>query len=179
MGPSTISSVSDPPIHPAALPAEALLASCEVRRSRASGPGGQHRNKVETATELVHRPTGVAGFASERRSQAENQREALFRLRVNLALGVRMPYVLGEPPSGLWRSRCHGRRISVNPQHADFPALLAEALDVVATLQFDVARAAMVLACTGSQLVRFLKDEPRALAMVNQGRAGAGLRRLK
>ena len=36
-------------IHPAALPFDALLKECEVRRLRRSGPGGQHRNKVETA----------------------------------------------------------------------------------------------------------------------------------
>ena len=59
--------------HPAATRAEQLLAECEVRRLRRSGPGGQHRNKVETAVALRHLPTGVQAEANERRSQAQNR----------------------------------------------------------------------------------------------------------
>src|SRR5262249_15351793 len=69
-------------IHPAALPVEELLADCDVRRTRRSGPGGQRRNKVETAVTIVHRPTTISAEASERRSQAENCTLALFRLRL-------------------------------------------------------------------------------------------------
>ena len=55
-------------MHPARLPIDELLADCEERRLRRGGPGGQHRNKVETAVELTHRPTSVAAEANERRS---------------------------------------------------------------------------------------------------------------
>ena len=58
--------------HPAALSPEELLHQCRARRTRRSGPGGQHRNKVETAGVLTHAPTGVQAEANERRSQAEN-----------------------------------------------------------------------------------------------------------
>ena len=58
-----------------------MIAECNVRRLRRSGPGGQHRNKVETAVSLHHLPTGVSAEASERRSQAQNHAMALFRLR--------------------------------------------------------------------------------------------------
>ena len=96
--------------HPAADSPEQLLAHCDVRRLRRSGPGGQHRNKVETAVSLHHLPTGVRAEASERRSQAQNQSVALFRLRVNLALEVRRPCGPDNVPSLLWQSRCGGRR---------------------------------------------------------------------
>ncbi|HRC56200.1 MAG TPA: peptide chain release factor-like protein, partial [Kofleriaceae bacterium] len=49
----------------------ALLAQCEVDRYRASGPGGQHRNKTESAVRIRHLPTGVSAIAEESRSQAE------------------------------------------------------------------------------------------------------------
>ena len=160
--------------HPAALDAEALLRQCDVERSRASGPGGQHRNKVETAIRITHRPSGVTAWASERRSQAENQRVALFRLRVKLALHVRRDPDAKAGPSALWRSRCPKGRIAVNPSHADFPTLLAEALDGLATCRWEPKPAADWLACTPSQLVKLLQAEPAALAHVNAERQKKG-----
>ena len=46
----------------------------------ASGPGGQHRNKVETGVRLVHRPSGITVTATERRSQTANREMAFERL---------------------------------------------------------------------------------------------------
>jgi hypothetical protein len=156
--------------HPAADSPEQLLANCDVRRLRRSGPGGQHRNKVETAISLRHLPTGVHAEARERRSQAQNQSVALFRLRVNLALEVRRPCGPDNVPSPLWQSRCGGRALKVSVSHDDFPTLLAEALDVLAASDADPKQAAAVLGCTPSQLVRLLKLDPRALLLVNRWR---------
>ena len=167
------------PVHPAALDGEQLLAECDMRRLRRSGPGGQHRNKVETAVVLHHRPTGVSAEANERRSQAENRSAALFRLRVNLALQVRRMCGPRYAPSTLWQSRCAGGRISVNESHADFPAVLAEALDVIASREAEVKTAATTLGCTASQLVKLLKRQSRALALVNRWRSERDLHPLK
>src|SRR5207248_1618001 len=67
------------PHHPAALDPELLASQCAFRATRRSGPGGQNRNKVETAVILTHRPTGIRAEASERRTQGENRRAALGR----------------------------------------------------------------------------------------------------
>ena len=75
--------------HPSALEPQSLLRDCSERRTRRSGPGGQHRNKVETAVVLRHEPTGIDAEGNERRSQAENRQVALFRLRVRLAVEFR------------------------------------------------------------------------------------------
>jgi hypothetical protein len=165
--------------HPAAMPVDRLMADCDLRFTRRSGPGGQHRNKVETAVILTHRPTGTTAEASERRSQHENRAVALFRLRINLALEVRGEGMAGGSPSALWQSRCRGGRISVNPGHDDFPALLAEALDMTFEHAMDVKAAAGNLGCTPSQLTKFFHDEPRAFALVNRERAARGLHVLR
>lgn len=154
--------------HPASLPAERLLAECDVERLRRTGPGGQHRNKVETAIRLIHRPTGTVAQASERRSQSANHAQAVRRLRIRLALEVRMPPPPG--PSKTWRAHQIGERVSVNCRHADFPALLAEALDVAHAADWDLAAAASSLGCTLSQLLKLLRMEPSALRQVNHHR---------
>ncbi len=153
----------EPPTHdhPACLAPEKLLEQCSVVRGRGSGPGGQHRNKVETGIVLTHDPSGIRARAGERRSQAQNQRKALFRLRLALAVGVRAEAPVGAP-SVLWRSRCSGGHVSVNPRHRDFPCLLAEALDTLAECGFEPRPAAVRLGCTPSQLVKLAKDHPPA-----------------
>src|SRR5437899_10680650 len=59
----------------------ALLAQCEVDTYRASGPGGQKRNKTSSAVRLRHTPTGLITIAEGSRSQHENTANALTRLR--------------------------------------------------------------------------------------------------
>jgi protein subunit release factor B len=74
-----------------ALADPALLAECEETFFTGGGPGGQHRNKTESAVRLVHRPTGAAVTATERRSQAQNRAAALARLRERLVGLARRP----------------------------------------------------------------------------------------
>ena len=165
--------------HPARLDDATLLKQCDVRRTRRSGPGGQHRNKVETAVVLRHSPSGIQAEAGERRSQPENLHVAVRRLRIKLALEIRCPVAANAPPSPLWQNRCRGGRLSISPSHDDFPALLAEALDVVHAHDGDVKAAAAQLGCTPTQLVKLLKIEPEGLALLNAQRADRGLPPLK
>jgi len=165
-------------LHPAALDPQDFLSQCSLARTRGGGPGGQRRNKVQTAVRLVHRPTGLTVTATERRSSEENRKAALSRLRLKVAIDVRCPAGQAYQPSEMWRRRCRRGTVSINPRHDDFPAMIAEALDVVATCGLDMAAAAKALNCTSSQLVRILKLEPSALALVNQKREQQGLHRM-
>lgn len=162
--------------HPAALADKDLEAQCDIRFERRSGPGGQNKNKVETAVVLEHRPTCIRAEANEKRYQGENREVALWRLRIKLALQVRKPVTVDEQPSPLWLSRVSkAGRIAVNPGHADFPPLLAESLDFAAGCGWDASTTALALKCTTSQLVKFWKDEPAALILVNTRRQERGL----
>jgi hypothetical protein len=165
-------------MHPAALPPDDLLRQCDETRTRRGGPGGQHRNKVETAVVLVHRPTGLSAEASERRSQAENRRVALWRLRLLLALSHREPpHAVG--PSPLWQSRVRGRQLVIAADHDDYPALVAEAIDRLAMVGFEMRPAADPLGVSMSQLVKLFRHQPAAWVAINRLRSEAGLPRLK
>jgi hypothetical protein len=165
-------------MHPAALAPDALLAACREARTKRSGPGGQHRNKTETAVVLTHLPTGLSAEASERRSQAENRRMALWRLRLRLALERRLP---PDPagPSSRWQARTRGGRLSVNSEHDDYPSLVAEALDSLEAAQGNMPSAAGLLGVTATQLVRLFKKHPAAWTALIRLRGLHGLQPLK
>ena len=169
-----------PPPHPATLSDAQLKKQCNVTFGRASGPGGQHRNKVETAVVITHEPTGIEAHASERRNQSQNHHMANRRLRLKLAMKVRTPIVPSRhKTTELWRRRCQGDKLPINPKNRDYPALLAEALDVVVATDFDVGGAAGILGITMSQLARLIRHERHAFAIVNEGRTARGLQPLK
>ncbi len=185
--------------HPACLPDDDLLAQCRVGTGRTGGPGGQNRNKVETLIELVHQPTGISAHAGERRTQTENRRVALRRLRLALAVGVRTPVPDGAVGSALWRSRRRAAPkgatagsppksrwsaggegiLELNPDHHDYPALLAEALDVLAAAGWETKVASLRLNISASQIVKLTREHPPALAMVNRERERLGMHALK
>jgi hypothetical protein len=162
--------------HPATIDEEILARDCEILTGRVGGPGGQHRNRVDTAVWVMHVPTGIEAQASERRSQIENKRMAMRRLRRKLASHVRTlasrdTHVCSE----LWTRRRQGNKMTVNPEHEDYPGLLAEALDLVVARRYDLAGAAALLGITMSQLSRLINHDKGAFAKVNKGREACGL----
>ena len=164
-------------MHPAHLHRDELLTQCQVRRQRRSGPGGQHRNKVETGIVLTHLPTGTRVEATEGRSQHRNLEAAITRLRIRLAILVRSTE-RPATPSALWQSRLHGKRVRISPTHDDFPVLLAEVFDSLQCADWEPREAAAWLGCSSSQLVKFVKLEPQAFVEVNRQRDQLGLHSL-
>ena len=198
--------------HPACLDPAELLKQCTITTGpNAGGPGGQNRNKLATHVQITHDPTGISAQAGEWRTQVENKKAAIKRLRIALAIGHRAeppgpPPVSGKtreeflasldatigqagaPARGcseLWLRRLKSsrgsatERINVNPDHTDFPSILAEALDHIASYQWEPKPAAQRLGVTTSQLIKLVKECPPAQLMWNQQRAKRGLHGMK
>ena len=69
-----------------------LLRECEVETFRASGPGGQHVNKTESAVRLRHVRSGVVVTSQQERSQHRNKALCLQKLRARVErLNYRAP----------------------------------------------------------------------------------------
>ena len=148
----------------------ALLKDCRQERYRGSGPGGQRRNKVETAVRLHHRPSRLVSQAEESRSPEVNRRRALRRLRERIALEFRTQFDLEAPalPAEFLAQRGRNGSLSVNPDNRAYPVIVATMLDALESASWSYAQAAQALGLTTSQVLRFLRSDPHIMRTVRQ-----------
>jgi hypothetical protein len=155
---------------------EQLLAQCSIDTYRASGPGGQKRNKTSSAVRLRHHPSGLIVIAEESRSQHENKAKALRRLRQSLYLHCREtlpPESEGETLQGaiLWRrAGLEPGQMPRSVKHPAFWPMVGLALDVLLAVQGRVSEAADILGLSTAQLVHFFQLEPKVWQQVNRMR---------
>jgi hypothetical protein len=173
-------------MHPSQLPLDKLQSQCRWGFSRASGPGGQHRNKVETAATIEHLPSGIRASATEERSQQRNRQVALQRLRLALAVEYREPQnheacdtrpkeqSAEVRPSETWRQYCRSGKLRISLENEHFPALLAEVFQTLGDLDYHLPKTAEHLGTSATQLVRFLASYPPALERLNENLIARG-----
>lgn len=148
-----------------------LLAQCEMDTYRASGPGGQKRNKTSSAVRLRHQPTGLIVTAVESRSQHENRERAVRRLRQAIALTQRNPLEPQAPhPEFFTAALKRDVSLHVNEKHPDYWLIVQHILDVLASARVSVSAAAERLGISTGQLIRFMKDDPKLWELANQMR---------
>jgi len=159
----------------------ALLTQCRVDTYRASGPGGQKRNKTSSAVRLRHQPSGLIAVGVESRSQHENKARAVRRLRKTIALSLRAAVdPQSYAPSRLLRgcvSEAH--RLCVGQKDYRYAHALSEILDVLAGCNVQVSAAAALLGVSTANLVAFLTDDPALWDQANRMRRAAGLKPLR
>ncbi len=155
-----------------------LLTQCAVDTYRASGPGGQKRNKTSSAVRIRHLPTGLMVIAEESRSQHENRARALRRLRQALYLKLRDEL----PAEVLTRLRLqqfhsHGEvlngsgRLDLGRKDPRYWPTVGLVLDVLQAAQARVSEAAEALGISTGNLIDFLSTDPKVWEQANHLRA--------
>ena len=162
---------------------DALIAQCDVDRYRASGPGGQHRNKTESAVRLRHRLTGVSAIGEDSRSQAENKVHAVRRLRAAIALSVREPVALdGHAPSPRLAALVAAGTAPLGARTrltGDYWAAIAELLDLLVAGELEIAATAQRLGITTGALSKLVLHDDQVARAVNDLRRARSMRPLR
>ncbi|HQR06282.1 MAG TPA: peptide chain release factor-like protein [Gemmatales bacterium] len=147
-----------------------LLAQCEVDTYRASGPGGQKRNKTSSAVRLRHLPSGLLVIGEESRSQHENKARALRRIRQRLWLALREPLPADLPTEN---------SLNVGRKDENFWPTVGLVLDALEQFTGQVSTAAEWLGSTTGNLVDFLEIEDTVWTEANRIRQRHGLGQLR
>lgn len=163
-----------------------LLAQCAVDTYRASGPGGQKRNKTSSAVRLRHPPSGLLVIAEESRSQHENKAKAMKRLRHALYLKLREPLsadalgadALAQRPE-LMLAKNKAGRLDVGRKDIRFWPAAGLVLDVLEAHSGRISDAAQAVGVSTGNLVDFLQTEPKIWEEVQYLRAKRGLKPLR
>lgn len=164
-----------------ALTDEQLLAQCVMDRFRAPGPGGQHRNKVDSGVRLRHEPTGLVGQATEARSQHENRDSALRRLRKAIALEYRRAVDVArfEAPPELVRILPAQGGQRIKGRHPEFWRGVQVLLDVFVATDCALGETAALVGVSTGQLSRLVSSEPELFRVFNALREERGMRPLR
>jgi hypothetical protein len=162
---------------------DALIAQCEVDRYRASGPGGQHRNKTESAVRLRHKLTGASAIGEDSRSQSENKLHAVRRLRATIALDVREPVRLdGFVPSARLAAFVKAGTAPLGAKTkltGEYWAAIAELLDLLVSGELEIGTTAQRLGITTGALSKLLLHDEQVARAVNDLRRSRGMRPLR
>ncbi len=163
-----------------------LLAQCEVDTYRASGPGGQKRNKTSSAVRLRHLPSGLIVIAEESRSQHENKAKALKRLRKALYLELREELQADERnPEAIAAlpdyapARSQDGRLHLGVKDPRFWPAVGVVLDVLVAVEARVAEAAELLGISTGNLIDFFETDPKVWQQANVLRARFGQKPLR
>ena len=163
-----------------------LLSQCEVDTYRASGPGGQKRNKTSSAVRIRHPPSGLIVIAEESRSQHDNRAKALQRLKQAFFLKIRMELSATDLAAealadrdGFRGARDLNGRLHLGKKDARFWPAVGVVLDVLQAQQARVSDAAKTLGLSTANVLAFLQTSPKVWEQVNILRTRFGQKPLR
>jgi len=166
---------------------EQLLAQCEIDTYRASGPGGQKRNKTSSAVRVRHPPSGLIVIAEESRSQHENRERGLKRLRRALYLQLREPVPEEQRSPEALAARSDygparggdGRLLHLSSKDARYWPAVGVVLDVLLCCEGRLSDAAALLGTTTANLGDFLRSDDKVWEQANLMRIQFGHKPLR
>ena len=141
---------------------EELSRYCRFEFIKATGNGGQKRNKTSSAVRVHLEDYALSAEDCSERSQHRNRAVALAKLRRKLAYAVRLDYFPFE------RSEC-------SVEHADYPRYLAKLLDLLVSCNLDYRQAALVYGVSASRLLKIISRDAELFAYYNNMRKSSGL----
>jgi hypothetical protein len=163
-----------------------LLAQCDVDTYRASGPGGQKRNKTSSAVRLRHAPSGLIVIAEESRSQHNNKAKALTRLWHALFLNIRDDLFTDSLTSeaiaahpDYREARDRAGKLNMTAKNPRFWPAVGVVLDVLNALEARVGEAAELLGVSTGNLIDFLQTDPKVWQEANRLRTVFGQKPLR
>ena len=135
-----------------ALSDEELMKECRFDAMRGTGPGGQKRNKTSSAARVTHLESGLSAFDDVTRSQHQNLKHALDKLRGEIAVNL-LP---GEGES----TPCIPLAPVPKPNSRNYFLWLGRIFDALLATDFQMPEAAARFECSPSHLIRIVaKDE--------------------
>ena len=160
---------------------EELLKECDWYAGRASGPGGQKRNKTHSAINLIHAPTKITCIANEHRMQGENRTLALKRLRLQLMLSFRDEVDMEnfEIPDCVKKQTDNKGKLRVNVDNPLYLSIIAAMLDLMHTFRGEVAPAAKALNISTTNFINLLTQNDKVWTAAKKMQQDFGLHMLK
>jgi hypothetical protein len=145
------------------LPDQDLLSVCRLESFRAQGPGGQHTNRTESAVRIIHVASGVVAQCQDHRERARNQKSALQRVRLRLALTQRG---LGQIT---WlKPYQHGTRLNIGANSSAYSTVVGVVFDVLEQAHGSLRETALALQVSSSQLTKLLTADKEVHAAANK-----------
>lgn len=149
-----------------ALSSEELGRHCRFDTCRGTGPGGQKRNKTDSAVRITHLDSSLSVSDDTSRSQHLNRAYAMRKLRLQLALHLREPAVA-------WSGAVPGLN------SPSYPQWVGIVFDTLQAHSFQVAPTAQILGLSTSRLLREIGRDSTVWQVLQQGRSACGLSPLR
>jgi hypothetical protein len=149
------------------LPENEFVRFCTLDFFKSSGAGGQHRNKTSSAVRVTHKETGISAEDCTERSQHRNRSNAIWKLKILLALQIRQPVTSTLP------------RMECSLSAPDYPLFIAKLFDILEECGFDHKICAEKCGISSSALLKKLSRDPKIFQEFNRRRELLDLPKLK
>ena len=144
-----------------------FLKYCLIDFYKARGPGGQKKNKTESAVRLTLKESQISATAAEDRQQSVNRTKAVKRLKLQIAFEERLP---PEQWSG---------QLDMNPSNKNYPLFCAILIDHCVEQNWQISSVATHYGLSTGKLIKILATSDTLWQEVNRQRAKLGHKPLK